>query len=151
MISERMIQLNAKQYLNQIRKANVMINYKQKQLDELRELTISITANITPDKVQSSGSQDKIGDTIAKIIDLQNDINKDIDRLVDLKREIMNVIDQLDAVYLELIYLRYFEFQTWEQIACEMNYSCPWIWKLHGEALQKVSEILQQDSKVNRS
>ena len=143
--------MTAKEYLKQIRKANIMINYKQRQLDELRELCTSITSPINSDKVQTSGVSDKIGDTVSKIIDLQNIINSDIDRLVDLKQEIMAVIDKLDATYLQLIYLRYFEFQTWEQIACEMNYSCPWIWKLHGEALQKVSEILQQDSKVNRS
>lgn len=143
--------MTAKEYLKQIRKANIMINYKQRQLDELRELCTSITCPINSDKVQTSGVSDKIGDTVSKIIDLQNIINSDIDRLVDLKQEIMAVIDKLDATYLQLIYLRYFEFQTWEQIACEMNYSCPWIWKLHGEALQKVSEILQQDSKVNRS
>ena len=128
-----------------------MIDYKQRQLDELRELCTSITSPINSDKVQTSGVSDKIGYTVSKIIDLQNIINSDIDRLVDLKQEIMAVIDKLDATYLQLIYLRYFEFRTWEQIACEMNYSCPWIWKLHGEALQKVSEILQQDSKVNRS
>ena len=143
--------MTAKEYLKQIRKANIMINYKQRQLDELRELCTSITSPINSDKVQTSGASDKIGDTVSKIIDLQNIINSDIDRLVDLKQEIMAVIDKLDATYLQLIYLRYFEFRTWEQIACEMNYSCPWIWKLHGEALQKVSEILQQDSKVNRS
>lgn len=143
--------MTAKEYLKQIRKANIMIDYKQRQLDELRELCTSITSPINSDKVQTSGVSDKIGDTVSKIIDLQNIINSDIDRLVDLKQEIMAVIDKLDATYLQLIYLRYFEFRTWEQIACEMNYSCPWIWKLHGEALQKVSEILQQDSKVNRS
>ena len=143
--------MTAKEYLKQIRKANIMIDYKQRQLDELRELCTSITSPINSDKVQTSGVSDKIGDTVSKIIDLQNIINSDIDRLVDLKQEIMAVIDKLDATYLQLIYLRYFEFRTWEQIACEMNYSCPWIWKLHGEALQNVSEILQQDSKLNRS
>lgn len=147
-----MIDLTAKEYLQQIRKANVMINYKQKQLDELRNLTTSITANMTPDKVQSSGSQDKIGDTVAKIIDLQNAINDDIDRLVDLKREIMKVVDQLDPEHMHLVYKRYFEFKTWEQIAAEMGYSYQWVCGivkgkpgLHIQALNKVQKIMNEN------
>ena len=136
--------MTAKEYLQQIRKFDIMIDYKQKQLEELRELCMSITSPMNPDKVQLSKNGDNIGETVAKIVDLQNTINKDIDKLVDLKYEAMSVIDKLDATYMQLLYLRYFEFKTWEQIACEMNYSCQWIWRLHGNALQKVSEILKE-------
>lgn len=136
--------MTAKEYLQQIRKADIMINYKQQQLDELRSLATSITSALNPDKVQSSGVSDKVGDAVAKIVDLQTEINRDIDGLVDLKKEVMNIIDKLDATSLELIYSRYFEFKTWEQIACQMNYSCQWIWKLHGEALKKVSKLMKE-------
>lgn len=136
--------MTAKEYLQQIRKADIMINYKQQQLDELRSLATSITSAMNPDKVQSSCVSDKVGDAVAKIVDLQNEINRDIDKLVDLKKEVMKVIDKLDATSLELIYSRYFEFKTWEQIVCQMNYSCQWIWKLHGEALKKVSKLMKE-------
>lgn len=143
--------MTAKEYLSQIRKIDVTINYKQIQLDELRRTAESITVNANPDKVQSSGEQDRIGKIVAKIVDLQEEINRDIDRLTDVKREIMIVVDQLDPTCIELITKRYFEFKTWEQIAEEMNYSKQWVCSLvrgkpglHIQALRKVQKIIDK-------
>lgn len=134
--------MTAKQYLQQIKKINVVINCKQKELDSLNDLTQSITNSYKFDSVQSSGDKDKIGNAVAKMIDLQRSINEDIDRLVDLKREIMNKIETLDGTYLDLLYKRYFEFKTWETIAVEIGYTYQWVCELHGKALQKLQNNL---------
>lgn len=144
--------VTAKEYLSQVRKIDIMINYKQKQLDTLRQSIETITVNTNPDKVQSSGEQDRVGQIVARIVDLQNEINRDIGRLVDVKREIMNVVDQLDPTCMELITKRYFEFKTWEQIAAEMGYSYQWVCGivngkpgLHIQALGKVQKIIDKN------
>lgn len=139
--------MNPKTYLQQIRKCDKMIENKLSELESLRELCLSVTSTWKEDVVQSSGSGDKLGDAIAKIIDLQNEINEDVDRFVDLKREIMTVIDKLDdPCMIEILYKRYFKYEKWEQIAYEMNYGYQWTCKLHGKALQKVKQAIESDT-----
>ena len=76
---------------------------------------------------------------VCKIIDLQDEINRDIDRLVDLKREIMEVIKAVaDTEYQILLEKRYLCFHTWEQIAVDMGYNVRHLYRIHDEALDKV-------------
>ena len=76
---------------------------------------------------------------------VQEEINRDIDRLVDLKREIMSVIKAVDdAEYQILLEKRYLCFQTWEQIAAEMNYGVRYVHCMHGKALLAVEALMKQ-------
>lgn len=139
--------MKAKEYLQQIQKCDRMIENKLSEIDSLRGLAESVTSTWKEDIVQSSGAGDELGDTVAKIVDLQNEINADIDKLVDLKREIMVVIDQLEAPFCDLLYKRYFRFMKWEEIALEMGYTYQWVCQLHGKALLKVKELIEVDIK----
>ena len=81
-----------------------------------------------------------MADTVAKIVDLEAEINRDIDRLVDLKREIVGVIKSIsNPEYQTLLEKRYLCFLTWEQIAVDMNYGIDNIYKLHSKALKCVA------------
>ena len=63
-------------------------------------------------------------EAIAKIIDLQSEINRDIDRLVDLKQEITATIKTVDNnEYQTILEKRYLCFLSWEKIAVDMGYS----------------------------
>lgn len=84
--------MTAKEYLSQARFLDDRINSKIQQISSLNELATKCTATISdmPHSPNSGGST--MADAVCKIVDLQEEINKDIDRLVDLKREIMGVI-----------------------------------------------------------
>lgn len=141
--------MNPKSYLQQIRRCDRMIENKLSEVDSLRNLALSITGTWKEDVVHTSGVSDKIGNTVAKIIDLQNEIDENIDKLVDLKREIMKVIDQLeDSAMIDILYKRYFKYETWEQIALDMNFTYQWVCKLHGKALQEVKKIIIIDKSL---
>ena len=131
-----------KKYLQQIKKCEDQIDNKIAEVSKLREMATSITSTLKEDVVQTSGSGDKLGEAVSKILDLENEINAEIDKLVDIKKEIMGVIDALNEPHSTLLYKRYFQFKKWEEIAIEMNYSYRQITRMHGRALQKVSEFL---------
>ena len=81
-------------------------------------------------------------ETIAKIIDLQAEINRDIDRLVDLKKELFSTIKAVgDTEFQTILEKRYLCFQSWEKISVEMGYDLRWLYRLHGKALDVVREI----------
>lgn len=140
--------MTAKEYLQQIHKADKRIENKLSEISSLRALTESVTSSWKEDVVQSSSSGDKLGDTINRIIDLERELNADIDRLIDLKREVMKVIDQLEEPYCDILYKRYFQYMRWEEIALEMHYTYQWVCVLHGKALLKVKELIVIDKKL---
>ena len=139
--------MTAKEYLSQAHRLDQRIDAKIAQVASLNDLATKCTATLTgmPRNPNRGGST--MADAVCKIIDLQNEINRDIDRLVDLKRELVAVIKAVDDTeYQTLLEKRYLCFQTWEQIAVDMHYSGKWIMKLHDRALDVVEEILRNKS-----
>ena len=143
--------MTAKEYLSQARFLDNRINSKIQQVSSLNELATKCTATISdmPHSPNSGGST--MADAVCKIIDLQEEINKDIDRLVDLKREIMGVIKAVPHVeYQTILEKRYLCFISWEQIAVDMNYSMQHIHRMHSSALKEIVVPKQDESKCDR-
>ena len=143
--------MTAKEYLSQARFLDNRINSKIRQVSSLNELATKCTATISdmPHSPNSGGST--MADAVCKIIDLQEEINKDIDRLVDLKREIMGVIKAVPNVeYQTILEKRYLCFISWEQIAVDMNYSIQHIHRMHSSALKEIVVPKQDESKCDR-
>ena len=134
--------MQIKEFLNKIRHIDMMIDCKCHQIDDLRDRLTSINSPMN-EKVQSSLNPDKFTDTISKIIDLEKEINNDIDNLIDLKCVARKVIERLDNDIEKIIlYKRYFENKTFEQISVELNYSWRRIHQFHGDALKKLEHAV---------
>lgn len=135
--------VDAKAYLKQVELCDTRINNKLDELSVLKSIALKVTPSLSHAPAHGSGGQDKVGDVIAKIIDLEADINRTVDELVDKKREISAVVDQIqNADQLSVIYKHYFQFETLEQIACDMHMSYRNVCYIHGRALQRVAQIL---------
>lgn len=134
---------DAKAYLGRIELYDAHINNRLTDLAELQTLVTKITSTISPVCVSGSGNKDRLGDAVAKIIDMQDEINQKIDKFIELKKEISALIEQIqDADQVKVLHMRYFEYMPWEQIACEMNYSYRNVCYIHGKALQAVDALL---------
>lgn len=135
---------NAKEYLQKIKYYDRRIEAGLEEVERLEELVTRITPVLKADVVSSSGSQDKLGDTVAKIADLRTQINRDTDAFVDLKREALAMLGKLkNSTYFEILDKRYVKYKTWEQIAVEMNYCYRNVTKLHGRALQAFGKVMK--------
>lgn len=134
----------AQKYLKQARKLDIHINSLLEQAAHLKAMTLKITTTLKQDAGSGGGNQDKIGDAIAKIVDLEADINKSIDEYVDKKREICAVIEQVEnADQADVLHKRYLLHEPWEQIALEMCCTYRNVCYIHGRALQAVANILE--------
>lgn len=132
--------MTAKEYLNQAYRLDQRINSKLEQVMSLRDLTTKATATMSD--MPSGGSRNayRMQDIIVKIIDLENEINRDIDTLVNLKRELVAAIKAVsDPECQTLLELRFLCFKTWEQIAVEMDYSIQHIYRLRNRALKMIA------------
>ncbi len=132
--------MKARDYLGQAFRLDQRINSKIEQVRSLNDLAAKCTSTITGMPGNPNRGKDSIGDTIAKIVDLQEEINRDIDALVDLKAEIYSVVQSIENVECRtLLELRYLSFMRWEEIAVQLNYGMENIYRLHRKALNLVS------------
>ena len=130
--------MTPKEYLEQAIYLDQRINSKLTQVENLRGLASKVTT-VYGDTPSGQHDNSRLEKTIAKIIDLENDIDSDIDRLVDLKKEITETINQIpDLRYRTILDMRYLSFRTWEQIAVALDHDIRHVYRLHGEALKEI-------------
>ncbi|MCD8197822.1 MAG: DUF1492 domain-containing protein [Lachnospiraceae bacterium] len=140
--------MTAKEYLSQAYRLDARINSKVEQVESLNCLATKCTSTLTGMPKSSNGSTSRMEDVIVKIIDLQEEINRDIDELVDLKKEIVRVIKAVDDTECQtLLEKRYLCFEQWEQIAVDLGYSIQHTFRLHDRALKKISVPKKDESK----
>ena len=143
--------MTAKEYLSQAYHLDKRIDSKIEQLKALNLLATKCTSTLSDMPKSQSISNSRLEDTVVKIVDLQEEINRDIDRLVDLKREIMGVIKAVPNVeYQTILEKRYLCFISWEQIAVDMNYSMQHIHRMHSLALKEITVPSKDESKCDR-
>ena len=130
--------MTAKEYLSQIRKAEIMIRIRAQELQKLKADTAYISA-IRYDKARVQTSPDGSGfsKAVEESVSLQLEIEKRIQRLTKKRHDIITQIEGLENTnYIELLKLKYIDDERFEAIACSMGYSYGRIVHMHGDALQ---------------
>ena len=131
--------MTAKEYLNQAYWLDRRINSKLEQLSALNDMVTKTTSIMSDDVVSQTRNVHRMQDVIAKIIDMQVEINADIERLVDLKQDIMQIVKTVEDPELQtLLELRYLCFKSWQDIAYSMHCTESNVFKIHSKALQAV-------------
>ena len=142
--------MTAKDYLSQAYRIDQRINSKLEKVCSLNALATKCTSTLTGIPRSPNAATSTMADAVAKIVDLQAEINLDINYLVDLKREIVSVIKTIDnPEYQTLLEKRYLCFMSWERIAADMGYSLQHAFHLHEIALKKVCVSMKDKSKVD--
>ena len=138
--------MTAKEYLSQAKYLDTRINSKIRQVSDLNDLATNASSALTGMPRNPNHGRSTMADCVAKIVDLQAEINADIDALVDLKREIGAAIKAVDDVELQTILeKRYLCFQPWEKIAASMGYDIRHLYRLHGHALEAIRPIVEKE------
>ena len=138
-----MEEVTPKEYLRQLRVFSIKIQQKKDELESLKAAAENVTASIDNERVQTS-PKDRMPEDISRIVDLESEIYKDIQELLILKNKIINEIQELsNPVYIEILYKRYVEYKSLEEISVELSYSYIHVKRLHGYALQAFRKQFQ--------
>lgn len=135
--------MTAKEYLQQLERADVIIEQKMKEQADLEELSKRVRAiDYGKDRVSSSGTGDApFVNPVLKIVMLEQEINAEIDKYVDLKRKITGEIQSLqDPQFIKVLFKRYVEYKGFDKIAVELEYSERNVYTIHGQALKDFTE-----------
>ena len=128
--------MTAKQYLGQLTRLNKMLSNKLSEIYQLRSLASNIGVSFEEDKVQTSGSKDRVGDMVSRIVDLEKEAQAYCDFYTDLRRKVISQIDSMPKeTYYTVLFAKYVEDKTFDVIAKEMDYSWRQVIRIHGEAL----------------
>ena len=141
-MTDKELSQRAKDYFAQIQKTDRLIQRLTDTVNTLRSGLTSQSYELKPDKVQTSGAKDTLGETIVKIMSLEDDINARIDELVDMKQEAFTMINRIpDLDQQNILIGRYIQLKKWEDIALELNFSIQWVYELHGKGLLAFSQM----------
>lgn len=127
--------MTPKEYLQRVRRLDVRVDQKVTELELMKKYPINASA-WGEEKVQTSPSQDGVYLLVARIMEAQEEVNREIDNLIDLRQKVIREIQSLqNVVYEQILYKRYIEYKDLQEIAKEMNYSYDRLKHLHGMAL----------------
>lgn len=136
--------MSAKEFLNRIRTADMMIDCKLEQVERLKALLSAKGVRYDKEKVHTNSHEDMMANTVIKIIELEEKINCDIDELVDCKNQAREFIEQLDnSAEKVILYKRYFDNKSFEQVSVECNYSWRHTHRIHANALINLDKIMK--------
>ena len=149
--------MKAKEYLLQVKKLDRMIENKLDEVVHWKNLAEITTANIESERVQSSGSKQKMEEAVCRYLSMESEINAVIDELVDARQEIIETIELLNADEYDLLYKMYvgirnvrrndiFEtiYLTLDEVAAVKDKSKRWAASVHGRALVNLQKVLDE-------
>lgn len=139
--------MNAKEFLLQIKKLDRMIENKQIEVQQLKELAENTSPSMSGERVQATGNPHKIADAIGKYIDLEREILHRVDDLVNARCEVIAVIEQLNAVEYDILHKIYVQNLTFYDVADYYDKTYSWATTVHGRALKQVQNILDERRK----
>lgn len=140
----------AKEYLVKLRNADLKIQARRFELEQLKVLaTCSGSLNTDKVNVKSSKAADSMATKVIDYVDKEKELNEDINKLINLRHEVIDLIFKMDNnKYSELLFKRYVEYKHFERIACEMSFSYEWARHIHQEAIKAFQLILDTQKHI---
>ena len=137
--------LDAKSYLRQVEKLDVRIQNKLIERQQWENIALGITASIGGERVQSSGSQQKMADAVEKCVDMEREIDALVDSLIETKKDVIATIEQLESpTEYDILHKRYIQFIPLQEIAELYRREYTTVTTAHGRALKNVQNILDK-------
>ena len=136
-----------KDYLMQYRNAVKRAAAATDHIAELRAMAERITPQYGTSGGGSHSTGDKLGAAVARIVDAENRVSDELEMLEATEREVVNTISAVhDATLSTLLYERYINGKTFEQIAVMLDKSWRHTIRLHGAALHEIRLIISKNS-----
>ena len=131
--------MTAKQYLDQIRNYERRIERINEEIERLEAVATNTSPSLTGMPHNPSPTTSRLEEAVVKILDKEMELKQEKDKLEALRKEATATIAQLEKPdERDVLYKRYLETQTWEDIAAEMGYCERQIFRIHASALKKL-------------
>ena len=134
--------MEAKWMLERIEEIDAKIEGRAFEVIKLKLLASGRTSQWGSERVQSSGSQDKLGNLVAKYIDLEKENDPELKELLLLKQYIINQIKKLPTKQYRMLHRIYVQGMTIRDIYLMEHRSRNWGDDNHKKSLKALQNIL---------
>ena len=135
--------MEASEFLEQIEYLEEKIAHKKEKCREWKEIAQGITAQMGRERVQSSGSKDRMADAMAEAVALE----KEIAIMEETINEIIGTIEKVKTKEAKFLYQHYVEYMTLDEIRWKEGMSYSWATTMKSRALKSVQRILDGKDK----
>ena len=128
-----------------IRDLNNAIKRKKERIEELRWKAVSTTMPLNADKIQSSGSKDRVGELMCKIIIMENELEEMHKEYEEMTGEAIRRIYSIgNDEWSDILYTHYIEFKSLQEIATTKGVSLNAIRSRNNRAIKKYKRIIDE-------
>ena len=143
--------MKAKDYLQKLEKIDMQIINKTTEINHLIEklklVAESTTSHNEKERVQSSGSKEKMADAIVCYADLEEELRLYVADKMEEKNEILRTIESFPIGEYELLHKIYVQGFSLKEISIQKSCSYSAITSLHGYAIKRLQRILNERDK----
>ena len=137
--------MDAKEFLRQPEKLDVLIKNKLIEQQQWRDIAMGITANMDGERVQSSGTKNKMGDAVERCVDMEAEISSLVDKLIEIKKEVVQTIERLySPIEYDVLHKRFIQYKTLQEIADEYKKDYGWAKSTCKRAVRHVQVLLDE-------
>ena len=86
--------MGTKQYLGQIERLDMMIQNKLSEIYQLKTMACSVTVSNSEDRIQKTSDKDKLGSTVAKIVDLEKETDELVEQIINKVLKEISVLEE---------------------------------------------------------
>lgn len=137
--------MNAETFLEQYGDITALIKRKQRLKEKAEAQAENITSHLTPDKVQSSGSLQKMAEAVAEALDLDKEIKELFIQKNEVRKLIEGVINQISGKPGEVLYEKYLILNDEDVIAAVIDRTEDTVYRLLKEGKERVQKILDEE------
>lgn len=137
-------------YLEQVEKLDSIIKNKLIEQQQWRDIALGITASMDGERVQSSGSKNKMANAVDRCVDIEAEIDSLIDKLIDTKKDVIQTIEQLySPMEYNVLHMRFIQYKTLQEIADHYGRDYDWAKVTCKRGCNHVQVILNKKEKGN--
>lgn len=132
--------MDAKQFVMKIEDIDAKIEGRSYEIAKLKLIASGRTSQWGSERVQSSGSHDKMANTIVQYIDYENDA--EICELMQLKQEIIDAIKKLQTKHYKMLHRIYVQGMSIRDVYLQEGMSRTWGDNTHNNALKELQGVI---------
>ena len=135
--------MDVKKFLGQAVELDARIDSHVKELDQYRQLAMTISSSRLEEHVSHSApTEAPFAKWVERLVDKEREVDREIDRLVALKVEIDSFIDRIEnPKWQRILRSRYVMCRTWADIVMEMDCSLRHIQRVHKKILENLENV----------
>ena len=119
--------MEARDFLQQPKMADKKIKNKLIEQQQWHDLSLSITANMDGERVQSSGTKDKMAKAVELCVDAEDEILREVSILRGIKKKVTETIERLySPEEYDVLHMRYIQYKSLQEIADEYGKDYGW-------------------------